>query len=164
MGLVSIEVTCILINFVEVRTLLIVIHYHNNLVVLTVVVGGLFQMSKMLLIIMLPLFMLACSGDDDPVSIDSYLIGTWHTFKATVYGNGQNVDIEITKTGEYSASYSEVTFEKDGKAIMRGWVTDEKGLSHWMEEQYTYTVNGDIVTVKNPSETEGTEKVPLGTF
>ncbi len=115
--------------------------------------GKLFQMSKMLLIIMLPLFMVACSGDDDPVSIDSYLIGTWHTFKATAYGNGQNVDIEITKTGEYSASYSEVTFEKDGNAIMRGWVTDENGLSRWMEESYTYTVNGDIVTVKNSNET-----------
>lgn len=104
--------------------------------------------SMKLLVIMMPL-LVACSSDDDPISLNSYIVGTWHSFKATGYGNGQNVNIEITKTGDYSAAYSEVTFESGNKAIVRAWVIDKNGLSHWVEDTGTYTINGDMVIVKD---------------
>lgn len=103
----------------------------------------------MFVVIMMPLLVACSSSDDDPISLNSYIVGTWHSFKASGYGNGQSVNIEITKTGEYSAAYSEVTFESGNKAIMRAWVIDQNGLSHWMEDSGTYTINGDMVKVKD---------------
>jgi hypothetical protein len=105
--------------------------------------------SMKLVMIMMPLLMACCSSDDDPISLNSYIVGTWHSFKASGYGNGQSLNIEITKTGEYSAAYSEVTFESGNKAIMRAWVIDQNGLSHWIEETGTYSINGDMVKVKD---------------
>jgi len=104
--------------------------------------------SIKLIVIIMPL-LAACSSDDDPISLNSYIVGTWHSFKGSGYGNGQSADIEITKTGVYSAAYSEVTFESGNKAVMRGWLTDKYGLSHWEQEACTYTINGDIVIVKD---------------
>ena len=100
------------------------------------------------IVIMMPL-LIACSSDDDPISLNSYIVGTWHSFKATGYGNGQSVNMDISKTGDYSAAYSELTFESGNKSVMRGWVTDKNGLSHWKEDACTYTINGDIVIVKD---------------
>ncbi len=106
-------------------------------------------MSMMLVVMMLP-FMVACSSDDDdPVSLESYIVGTWHSFKCSGYGNGQSVDIEITKTGEYSAMYIEATFEKGNKVIVRSWVADKYGYTHWTETTGSYIINGDIVIIKD---------------
>ena len=104
--------------------------------------------SIKLIVIIMPL-LAACSSDDDPISLNSYIVGTWHSFKISGYGNGQSVNLEISKTGDYSAAYSEMTFESGNKAVMRGWVTDKNGLSHWEEDACTYTINGDIVIVKD---------------
>ena len=111
--------------------------------------------SMMLMVMILP-FLVACSSDDDdPVLLESYIIGTWHTYRATGYGNGQSVEIEITKTGEYSAAYEEGTFEKGNKVTIRSWVPDKNGITHWTETPCTYTIKGDIVTIKDPNGESG---------
>lgn len=106
-------------------------------------------LSMMLVVMILPLMVACSSDDDDPVSLESYIVGTWHTFKATGFGNGQSVNIDITKTGEYSAAYEEGTFEKGNKVIIRSWVPDKNGMTHWTETPCTYTIKGDIVTIKD---------------
>lgn len=108
--------------------------------------------SMMLVVVLLPLLVACSNGDDDDyVSLNSYIVGTWHSFKASGYGNGQNVTVEVTKTGDYSAMYMEVAFENGNKAIMRGWVADQNGISHWEEEPCSYVINGDIVKLIDSS-------------
>lgn len=108
-----------------------------------------------MLVVMMLSLLVACSNsdDDDYVSLNSYIVGTWHSFKASGYGNGQNVTIDVTKTGDYSAMYMEVTFENGNSAIMRGWVVDQNGISHWEEEPCSYVINGDMVKIIDSSGT-----------
>lgn len=116
-----------------------------------------FRFLSMMLAVMILPFMAACSSsdDDDPVLLESYIIGTWHTYKASGYGNSQSVEIDITKTGEYSAAYEEVVFEKGNKVTIKSWVLDKNGITHWTETPCTYTVKGDIVTITDPNGESG---------
>ena len=92
----------------------------------------------------------ACNDDDDKnVVLESYIIGSWHSFKAVVHYNGEAETINISKTGEYSAAYFEFDFKNDGTAIFRGWTQDEHGLSHWGQDNCRYVIRGDEVQVKD---------------
>ncbi len=103
----------------------------------------------MLGLVLLPLLS-SCGGDDaggDINSLGDYIIGNWHSYKATVYANGNSNTVNVDKTGEYSALYFEGVFEKGSTVIIKGWKNDSNGASHWEEEVCTYSVNGDIVKI-----------------
>lgn len=102
----------------------------------------------MFILFMLPL-MTACSSDDDDIfSIDSYIIGFWHSYKAIGYTEtSESATFDIDKTGPYSAAYWELTFSKDNKMKLCGWLQDDNGISHWVEDLGTYSIKDNIVTI-----------------
>lgn len=113
---------------------------------------------KILSIFMLVALMAAtfasCSKDDDNADFDlnSYIVGTWHSYKATVYAQGsqyggQSAEVEISKTGQYSQSYFEFTFQDGGRLRMGAFKKDDNGVMNWYEENGTYHVSGDVVTL-----------------
>lgn len=106
----------------------------------------------MLMLMAMPL-MVACGSDDSghKDSLGTYIIGNWHSYKATAYANGQSRTVDVDKTGEYSSMYIECNFQSGGTAIMKAWQVDANGLSHWAEETCSYTVNGDIVKISDSS-------------
>ena len=102
----------------------------------------------MLMVIAMPL-MVACGSDDDDseVDINSYIIGDWHSIYGDVFANGTKKTIDITKTGEYSSSYFEMTFNKDKSVLLGHWKQDSNGLSRWLVEKCSYSIKGNIVTM-----------------
>lgn len=107
--------------------------------------------SLFMIVMMMASFVVSCgSDDDDSMNVDelpSYLIGTWRSYSATAYSNGQSATKEITKTGDLSYAYYEFEFMKEKTVIMNYWKVDDKGLSHWLSETGKYSVRGDIVTI-----------------
>ena len=89
----------------------------------------------------------ACSSDDGEVSIDSYLKGKWHTYKAVVSAQNQSVDLDITKTGQYSQFYYEAVFKDGNKVDMSYYKVDDNTASRWETETDSYSIKGDIVTI-----------------
>lgn len=92
----------------------------------------------------------SCSSDDDNdnySTLDSYIIGTWHSFKGTVYAEGQSKTFDIDKTGEFSSAYFEFDFRDSGTVYVRCWKQDTNGLSQWIEEVCSYYAVNDIVNV-----------------
>ena len=111
-----------------------------------------FKLITLILAVVVNLCFVSCSssGDGDgqgDISLDSYIIGSWHSFKGTVYANGQSQSVNITKTGEYSSAYYEIVFQNGGQAIFKGWQSDNNGLTKWMEESCRYTIKNDVVTL-----------------
>lgn len=109
-----------------------------------------FWSMLMLVAMMLPLYS-SCSKDSDDNSrpLDSVITGNWHSYHATAYGNGKKAEFDISKTGQYAQMYYEVTFFDGGSATFRHWETDTSGAMHWKEEDITYQVKGDIVTMRD---------------
>lgn len=94
--------------------------------------------------------MSSCGDDEEELSgsaLESYIIGNWHSYKATVTAYGESNTVTVSKTGDYSALYMECTVESGGNATYRYWMTDNNGMTHWTEEQVRYIVRGDIVTL-----------------
>lgn len=96
----------------------------------------------------------SCSKDDDNAEVDlnTYIIGSWRSYKGTVYVtggqySGTSQDVEISKTGQLSQSYFEFTFQDGGRVRIGAFVRDENGVMNWEEEDGTYRINGDIVTL-----------------
>lgn len=113
-------------------------------------------LSIFLLVALLATSFVACSKDDDNSDFDlsTYVLGTWHTYKATVIVqggaySGESRDVEITKIGQYSDSYFESHFQEGGLAKFGKFQKDESGIEHWEEEEVTYSINGDIVTMRD---------------
>ncbi len=108
------------------------------------------RLSIFLTVILATLMFGACSSDNDaPVSIDTYLKGKWYSYKAVVTVQNQSVELDITKNGQYSVSYLELVFKDDNIVSVSGYQTDENGLSKWVTEEGTYSVNGNIVTIND---------------
>ncbi len=106
------------------------------------------RLSIFLTVLLATLMFGACSSDnDDPVSIDTYLLGKWYSYKAVVTAQNQSVELDITKNGQYSVSYLEIVFKDDKTVSVSGYQTDENGLSKWVTEEGTYSVNGNVVTI-----------------
>lgn len=96
----------------------------------------------------------SCSKDDDNANIDlkSYIIGSWHSYKATVYVtggqySGESAEVGISKTGQYSQSYLEFTFQDGGRLRVGAFKKDDNGVMNWYEENGTYHISGDVVTL-----------------
>ena len=111
-----------------------------------------------MLVTMMATMFAGCSKDDDNSgdvsNLNSYIIGTWRTYKCTIYVqggeyNGQSADINISKTGQYSDFYRECTFQEAWQIKMAGFKQDENGASRWYEEYGNYSINGDIVTIRD---------------
>lgn len=111
-------------------------------------------LSMFMLFALLATMFAGCSKDDDNSSIDlkSYIIGSWHSYQGTVFitggqNSGESQNVEINKTGQFSQSYFEFTFQDGGRVKMGAFNKDENGVMKWIEENGTYRINGDIVNV-----------------
>lgn len=93
----------------------------------------------------------SCGKDDDnasDVDLKSYIVGSWHSYRMTAYGNGQEVSADITKNNEYSVSYLEMNFSSDNRVAISGWDVNEDGTSKWITEYGTYSIEGNVVHVR----------------
>jgi hypothetical protein len=116
----------------------------------------LFHLLTITMLAMLSLGVTSCGGDDEddePINVSSYILGTWHTFKATGYAQGESITLQISKAGEYSGAYIEMTFKSDGIVVGSHWEQDANGVSRWVSEEASYTVNGNIVNITSDGET-----------
>ena len=103
----------------------------------------------MLSVILLPM-MVACGSDDKEdivTSPDSFIIGTWHSFKGEVFSNGESTIVMIDKSGAASGAYMEFKFEKGNKVTGWWWAQDSYNLSHWTEGSGTYIIKSNVVTI-----------------
>ena len=92
----------------------------------------------------------ACgSNDEDEImsSPDSYIVGTWRSFKGEVFYNGEKTVLDIDKTGANSGSYMEIKFENGNKVTAWWWAQDNNNISHWTEGTGTYLIKGTVVTI-----------------
>ena len=108
-------------------------------------------------IILMTSIISGCNNDNDEtyenVDLRTYIIGTWHSYRATAYGNGQERTVDITKNNEYSSMYIEAVFRADGTATVYSWQPDNNNVSRWIAEEGIYTVNGNSVELrKKPNE------------
>lgn len=115
-----------------------------------------FKLLNLLLVIIASTFALsACSNDDEPGDLDSYIIGTWRTYKLVGYlengggliKDGEPIETDISKNGAHSEVYIEFTFEKNGIVTGGKWETDNNGLSTWFTNTGEYKINGNMVEV-----------------
>ncbi|MBP5374731.1 MAG: lipocalin family protein [Bacteroidaceae bacterium] len=114
------------------------------------------NLSIFMLVALMAATFASCSKDDDDANFDlnSYIIGTWHSYKATIYiqggpYSGKSADIEVNKTGQYSQSYVEFTFKDGGQMRMGAFQKDDNGIINWTEENGTYYISGDIITLRD---------------
>ena len=91
--------------------------------------------------------MVSCSSDDDEVDIKNYIVGSWHSYKATVYYEGQSASVDVTKSGHYSDMYIEFTFNQNGTMVMSAWQTNTSGLKNWVQDNGRYSIKDDIVSI-----------------
>lgn len=106
--------------------------------------------SSLMLIIVLVSFVTACGDDEDtPVSLNSYIVGNWHSFKFSSTVGQNSGEGAIDKTGAYSQLYYEMSFKNDGKMSVSYWKENTSGISSWVTESSTYIVNGNSVTISD---------------
>ena len=111
-------------------------------------------MKKLLFVMVLDVcavVFVSCGKDDyiaPDVDLKSYIIGTWHSYKMTAYANGQYKSADITKNNEYSAAYMEMNFSSDNRVAISGWDVNEDGTSKWITEYGTYSIEGNVVHVR----------------
>lgn len=111
------------------------------------------NISLILLLVLLTSAFTGCTGNDDEsfeeTDLKSYIVGSWHSYRATVYGNNEKIDIDITKDNEYSSVYVEAIFRADGTATLYSWQPDKNNVSRWIAEEGVYTVSGNTVEVRD---------------
>ncbi len=106
-------------------------------------------LNLLLVGLMIP-FIVSCSSDDDEnVDINNYIVGAWHSYKATVYYEGKSASVDITKSGQYSDMYIEISFNQDGTMVESAWQKNDSGLKNWVQEDARYTIKDDIVSIKD---------------
>ena len=105
----------------------------------------------MTLMLMAVPFLAGCSSSDgdEGGSLSTNIVGTWQSYKAIAYANGEERSVDIEKTGDTSVLYYEFSFEKDGTGKLMLWQADAYGNNQWVGWEYTYTINGEFVTVKD---------------
>ena len=104
-------------------------------------------LSLLLVSLMIP-FIVSCSSDDDEnVEINSYIVGTWHSYKVTYNYEGEKITQEVTKTGDFSSAYYEIIFKQDGTMTLFYWRLNNSGASSWEQAPGKYLIKGDIVSI-----------------
>lgn len=116
---------------------------------------NLLHLLTVMIVAMLSVGSVSCGGDDvdETINVNSYIIGTWHSFKATGYAQGESVTLDISKNGEYSSAYLELVFNSDGTVIGSSWQQDSNGVSRWISEKGNYAVKGNMVDIMFSNET-----------
>lgn len=120
-------------------------------------------MKRFLFLIMMAVSLVvfsSCGKDDDTnqdVDLKSYIVGTWHSYRMTAFGNGKQVSADVTKNNEYSAAYMEMNFSSNGTVIISGWQQNGDGTSRWITENGTYSIDGHIVHVRENNVSVDTE-------
>ena len=112
-------------------------------------------LSMFLLVAMMATVLVGCSKDDDAnFDLNSYIIGSWHSYKGSVFimggqyaGTSNTVTVE--KTGQYSDWYYEIKFLDANRATFSAYKQDENGVSNWEQEEITYSINGSAVRLKD---------------
>ena len=112
------------------------------------------NLSIFMLVALMAATFASCSKDDDNADFDlnSYIVGTWHSYKAVGYVQGgpyygQSYELQIEKTGQWAEAYIECNFFEGNKVIENVFKKDENGVLHWEEEQDVYVVKGNVVTI-----------------
>ncbi len=112
------------------------------------------NLSIFMLVALMAATFASCSKDDDNADFDlnSYIIGSWRSYKGTlsITGgeySGISQDVEISKTGQFSQSYFEFTFQDGGRVKLGAFQEGDGGVLKWEEEYGTYRINGDVVTL-----------------
>lgn len=103
---------------------------------------------------------ISCNSDEEQtpdVNLNSYIIGTWHSYRMTAYGNGQEISVDITQNNEYSVSYAELIFDSHGNVTSSAWMTNPDGTSKWVNEVDSYTIIGNTVEIKENKRDDTTE-------
>lgn len=102
--------------------------------------------GMMVMLLLVALSFNSCGDDDEEISIDSFLRGKWHAYRAVVSAQNKSVDIDVTKTGQYSAFYRELIF-RDGNKVDMSYYKDDDYASRWETETGSYVVNGNVITI-----------------
>jgi hypothetical protein len=87
----------------------------------------------------------AVNSDRQVVSTDNKLVGSWSTSNSGTRGRDQSGN--VLDSGYYKRQY---TFNRDGSYTFKAerWLGYMKANEYWMtEEQGSYTVAGDVLTV-----------------
>lgn len=103
----------------------------------------------MLMVALMPMTTSCGDDDDENVALSSYIIGNWRCFRLTYYYGGQTESRDLTKTGELSAAYYEMSFKNSWNVVFKYWEQDTYGTKHWVEENGKYVIKGDIVSVND---------------
>lgn len=106
--------------------------------------------GKIMPLVFFIIFMTSCGNDD--VVLDDYLTGNWYSYKAEVMASGQSEKVNVSKTGQYSQFYYEVTFKDNNKVEFSYYQVDENSISKWTTETLSYSKNGDVVTIYDGTE------------
>ena len=108
-------------------------------------------LSVFLLIgMMMPVWVSCSSDDEEEVDLNSYIVGTWHSYKVTYnYEDyeGETITQEVTKTGDFSSAYYEMIFKQDGTMTLFYWRLNNSGTSSWEQAPGKYIIKGDIVSI-----------------
>ena len=84
----------------------------------------------------------------DKVRLNEYILGSWHSYRATVYGNGIEKTVDITNNNEYSAAYIEMTFKENGIVSTSVWQANPDGSTKWISGEDAYLINGKAVEIR----------------
>lgn len=95
----------------------------------------------------------ACSSDDEEEEdIGTYLKGKWYSYKAVISRPDGKVEVEVSKTGQFSQIYYEAVFKDGGKVDCSYYKVGESGLSSWETETNSYSLNGNTVKLYDENE------------
>lgn len=92
----------------------------------------------------------SCKSDDEEVPLESYIKGSWHSYKGVAKVAGKSETVDISKSGTYYFAYAEMDFHDGGQAIYHGYDLDSNGVPKWVVENVSYVTEGNTVTVTSP--------------
>lgn len=102
-----------------------------------------------IIVIISTLFMSCTKDSDEDVQIESYIKGTWHTYKVTYSFQDQSIDREVTKTNSFSSVYWELTFKDKGIVETSHYEEDSNKISRWKTDTNKYNIKGNIITISD---------------
>lgn len=116
-------------------------------------------LSMFLLVAMMATVFVGCSKDDDdtPVDLKSYAIGSWRSYKVSAQilegeHAGETKEAACDKTGDFAAVYWEMNLYENGNGTFADFEKDGEGIDRWVDGPISYSVKGNVLTIKDPNE------------
>lgn len=113
-------------------------------------------LSMFLLVAMMATVFVGCSKDDDdtPVDLKSYAVGSWRSYKVSALKldgerAGETKEATVDKTGDFADFYWEMNLYENGNGIFYEFEKDGEGIDRWVDIPVTYSVKGNVLTVKD---------------